>query len=211
MSKRLILWLSPAILYALFVAWYTDFGGPLSDEEVDNFIAVLDERGGNPEIIAKIEGFLRNDSGRQFLMLNALDMNDNPPDVEGAEPGENADQLMARYMEHMIPELLKRASHPVILGDAVYTAIDVVGIDNAEQWTGGAMFRYRSRRTFMEIVSHPAMAGKHEFKLAALDKTIAYPIETQIYFGDPRLILGLFLLAVTALLDIALFKPKTAR
>jgi hypothetical protein len=205
------LWLSPAILYALFVAWYTDFGGPLSDEEVDNFIAVLDERGGNPEIIAKIEGFLRNDSGRQFLMLNALDMNDNPPDVEGAEPGENADQLMARYMEHMIPELLKRASHPVILGDAVYTAIDVVGIDNAEQWTGGAMFRYRSRRTFMEIVSHPAMAGKHEFKLAALDKTIAYPIETQIYFGDPRLILGLFLLAVTALLDIALFKPKTAR
>lgn len=211
MSKRLILWLSPAILYALFVAWYTDFGGPLSDEEVDNFIAVLDERGGNPEIIAKIEGFLRNDSGRQFLMLNALDMNDNPPDVDGAEPGENADQLMARYMEHMIPELLKRASHPVILGDAVYTAIDVVGIDNAEQWTGGAMFRYRSRRTFMEIVSHPAMAGKHEFKLAALDKTIAYPIETQIYFGDPRLILGLFLLAVTALLDIALFKPKTAR
>jgi hypothetical protein len=210
-SKRLILWLSPAILYALFVAWYTDFGGPLSDEEVDNFIAVLDERGGNPEIIAKIEGFLRNDSGRQFLMLNALDMNDNPPDVDGAEPGENADQLMARYMEHMIPELLKRASHPVILGDAVYTAIDVVGIDNAEQWTGGAMFRYRSRRTFMEIVSNPAMAGKHEFKLAALDKTIAYPIETQIYFGDPRLILGLFLLAVTALLDIALFKPKTAR
>jgi hypothetical protein len=210
-SKRLILWLSPAILYVLFVAWYTDFGGPLSDEEVDNFIAVLDERGGNPEIIAKIEGFLRNDSGRQFLMLNALDMNDNPPDVEGAEPGENADQLMARYMEHMIPELLKRASHPVILGDAVYTAIDVVGINNAEQWTGGAMFRYRSRRTFMEIVSHPAMAGKHEFKLAALDKTIAYPIETQIYFGDPRLILGLFLLAVTALLDIALFKPKTAR
>ena len=208
MSKRLLLWLSPAIFYALFVAWYTDFGGPLSDEEVDNFVAVLEERGGNPETIAKIEGFLRNDSGRQFLMLNALDMNDNPPDVEGAEPGENADQLMARYMEHMIPELLKRASHPVILGDAVYTALDVVGIENAEQWTGGAMFRYRSRRTFMEIVSHPAIAGKHEFKLAALDKTIAYPIETQIYFGDPRLLLGLLLLAVTALLDIALFRTK---
>jgi len=207
-SKRLLLWLSPAIFYALFVAWYTDFGGPLSDEEVDNFVAVLEERGGNPETIAKIEGFLRNDSGRQFLMLNALDMNDNPPDVEGAEPGENADQLMARYMEHMIPELLKRASHPVILGDAVYTALDVVGIENAEQWTGGAMFRYRSRRTFMEIVSHPAIAGKHEFKLAALDKTIAYPIETQIYFGDPRLLLGLLLLAVTALLDIALFRTK---
>ena len=211
MSKRLFLWLVPATFYALFVAWYTDFGGPLSDEEVDNFVAVLEKRNAKPETIVKIENFLRNDSGRQFLMLNALDMNDNPPDVEGAEPGENADQLMARYMEHMLPELLKRASHPVILGDAVYSAIDVVGIENAEQWTDGAMFRYRSRRTFMEIVSHPAMAGKHEFKLAALDKTIAYPIETQIYFGDPRLLLGLLLLAVTALLDIALFRPKAAR
>ena len=211
MNKRLLLWLVPAALYVLFVAWYTDFGGPLSDAEVDDLVAVLEERGANPETIAKLEGFLRNDSGRQFLMLNAIDMNDNPPDVEGAAPGENADQLMARYMEHMLPELLKRASHPVILGDAVYTAIDVVGIENAEQWTGGAMFRYRSRRTFMDIVSHPAMAGKHEFKLAALDKTIAYPIETQIYFGDPRLLLGLLLLAVTALLDIALFRPKAAR
>jgi len=210
-SKRLLLWLVPAALYVLFVAWYTDFGGPLSDAEVDDLVAVLEERGANPETIAKLEGFLRNDSGRQFLMLNAIDMNDNPPDVEGAAPGENADQLMARYMEHMLPELLKRASHPVILGDAVYTAIDVVGIENAEQWTGGAMFRYRSRRTFMEIVSHPAIAGRHEFKLAALDKTIAYPIETQIYFGDPRLLLGLLLLALTALLDIALFRPKTAR
>ena len=211
MSKRLFLWLVPATFYALFVAWYTDFGGPLSDEEVDNFVAVLEKRNAKPETIVKIENFLRNDSGRQFLMLNAIDMNDNPPDVEGAAPGENADQLMARYMEHMLPELLKRASHPVIMGNAVYNAIDVVGIENAEQWTGGAMFRYRSRRTFMEIVSHPAMAGKHEFKLAALDKTIAYPIETQIYFGDPRLLLGLLLLAVTALLDIALFRPKAAR
>jgi hypothetical protein len=121
------------------------------------------------------------------------------------------DQLMTRYMEHMLPELLKRASHPVILGDAVYSAIDVVGIEKAEQWTGGAMFRYRSRRTFMDIVSHPATAGKHEFKLAALNKTIAYPIETQIYFGDPRLLLGLLLLAVTALLDIALLRPRAAR
>ena len=209
MSKRRILWLVPAALYVLFVSWYTDFGGPLSDEEVDNFVALVEQRGGDPELTAKLEGFLRNDSGRQFLMLNALDMDDNPPDVAGAAPGENADQLMARYMEHILPELLKRASHPVIMGNAVYGAIDVVGIKNAEQWTGGAMFRYRSRRAFMEIVSHPAIAGMHEFKLAALEKTIAYPIETQIYLGDPRLLLGLFLLALTALLDIALFRPKT--
>lgn len=211
MNKRYLLWLVPAALYALFVVWYTDFGGPLSDEEVDQFVATLAERGSPPERIAYLEKFLRNDSGRQFLMLNALDMYDNPPDVAGAAPGESADQLMARYMDHMIPELLKRACHPVILGDAVYTVLDVAGIEGASQWTGGAFFRYRSRRSFMEIVANPAILGPHKFKLAALEKTIAYPIETQIYLGDPRLLLGLILLSVTALLDIALFRPKASR
>jgi hypothetical protein len=161
----------------------------------------MTEHGGNPETIAHLEKFLRDDSGRQFLMVNALDMKENPPDVEGAEPGETADQLMARYMEHMFPELLKRACHPVIIGDAVYSVIDLLGIEGAEQWTGAAVFRYRSRRALMEILANPDTRGRHEFKLAALDKTIAYPIETSLYLGDARLLLGLILLAVTALLD----------
>jgi hypothetical protein len=201
MSNRARLWLVPALLYAAFVLWYTDFGGPLSDEEVDDFVATLTEHGGNPETIAYLAKFLRDDSGRQFLMVNALDMNENPPDVEGAEPGETADQLMARYMEHMFPELLKRACHPVIMGEAVYSVVDLLGIKGAEQWTDAAVFRYRSRRALMEILANPDTRGRHEFKLAALDKTIAYPIETSLYLGDARLLLGLILLAVTALLD----------
>ncbi len=206
MTKRKLLWLIPSVFYALFVFWYTDLGGPLSDQEVDTFVATLQARDADPQTLGKLEGFLRNDSGRQFLMLNALDLNDNPPNVGGAAPGESADQLMARYMEHMIPELLKRACHPVILGNAPYTAIDVIGIEGAEQWTGGGFVRYRSRRSFMEIVSNPAIVNQHEFKLAALDKTIAYPVETTIYLADLRLLLGLILLAITALLDIALFR-----
>ncbi len=208
MSPRTWLWLIPALLYAAFVFWYTDFDGPLSDEEVDQFVATMTEHGGDPETIAYLESFLREDTGHQFLMINALDMNENPPDVEGAAPGETADQLMARYMEHMFPELLTRACHPVIMGDAVYSVIDVVGIEGAEQWTAAAVFRYRSRRSLMEILANPDTRGRHEFKLAALDKTIAYPIETSLYLGDARLLLGLLLLAVTAVLDLLLFQRR---
>ena len=43
--------------------------------------------------------------------------------------------------------------------------------------------------------------ARHDFKMAGLEKTIAYPIEPRIYLGDLRLLLGLFMLAVTALLD----------
>ena len=201
MTQRSKIWLSSALVYATFVFWYTDFSGPLSDAEVDQFVVTMTQNGSDPSTVAYIETFLRNDSGRQFLMLNALDMNDNPPDIEGAEPGESAQQLMDRYMEHMYPELFKRASHPVIFGQAAYTVLDNVGIENAEQWTDGAIFRYRSRRTFMDLIANPNLKGRHAFKLAALDKTIAYPIETSIYLGDMRLILGLILLSITALLD----------
>ena len=208
MNQRSKIWLSSALVYAAFVFWYTDFSGPLSDTEVDQFVVTMTENGSEPSTVAYLETFLRNDSGRQFLMLNALDMNDNPPDVEGAEPGESAQQQMDRYMEHMYPELFKRASHPVIFGQAAYTVLDNVGIENAEQWTDGAIFRYRSRRSFMDLVANPNLKGRHAFKLAALDKTIAYPIETSIYLGDMRLILGLILLSITALLDSFLLPRK---
>ena len=96
-------------------------------------------------------------------------------------------------MEHMYPELLKRASHPIFSGNAVFYSMDVLGIEGAERWTQAALMRYRSRRDIVEIASNPVFQGKHEFKIAALDKTIAYPVETQLYLSDPRLLLLLVL------------------
>lgn len=202
MPTRVKIWLLPALLYTLFLFWYTDFGGPLSDAEVDAFLATMKTNGSDSEVIAFIERFAREDSGKQFLMVNNIDYNENPADVANAEPGETAEQLMARYMEHMIPALLMRACHPVLMGSAVYPTMDLVGIDGAESWDAAALFRYRSRRAFLEIVTNPAFRGKHHFKTAALEKTIAYPIEPQLYLGDPRLLLGLILLALTALVDL---------
>ncbi|MEP6389416.1 MAG: hypothetical protein ABJ056_05795 [Halioglobus sp.] len=201
MSTRVKIWLIPSLLYAAFFYWYTDFGGPLTDTEVDQFVATMKANGSDTEAIVFIDKFSRQDSGRQFLMVNNIDMNENPPDVEGAEPGESASDLMGRYMEHMIPALLARACHPVLMGSAVYPTMDLVGIEGAENWDQAALFRYRSRRAFLEIVTSPAFNGKHHFKTAALDKTIAYPIETNLYLSDPRLLLGLILLAATALID----------
>ena len=203
MRKRQILWLVPTVIYALFTFWYTDFGGPLTEEEIADYSETLAERMA-PDRLQYITQFMRNDTGRQFLMVNNIDNNETPPDVEGAEPGESAAQLMGRYMEHMYAQLSKRASHPVIAGNAIHDALDLVGVEDwetAQHWTTAAMMRYRSRRTFMEIITHPDMQGRHEFKIAALDKTIAYPIEMQLYLSDPRLLLALILLIVTLLID----------
>jgi len=207
-STRSTLWLIPALLYGAFVYWYTDIGGPLSDAEIDDFMATMEANGRDPTVISFLETFARQDSGRQFLMVNNIDMNDHPGNVEGANPGETANDLMGRYMEHMIPALLARASHPVMIGSVIYPTMDLVGIEGAERWDQAALFRYRSRRTLLEIVTHPTFSDKHHFKTAALEKTIAYPIETTLYLSDPRGLLGLLLLAITAILDARLSRKN---
>lgn len=204
--KRALVWGIPSLLYAAFVFWYTDFGGPLREPEIVAYLAKLDAQGFPAAARDRVRRFMETDTGRQFQMLNALDYAEDPPDVEGAEPGESAPQLMDRYMEHMYRELFKRACHPTIFGNAVHTAMDLVGVDALEapeQWDMAAFVRYRSRRTFMEIVTIPETRARHEFKVAALDKTIAYPVETR-HLGDPRLLLGLLLLSAAALLDLGL-------
>ncbi|MDK1024843.1 MAG: hypothetical protein QGD92_11505 [Gammaproteobacteria bacterium] len=205
MTRRMYLWLAPLLFYAVFTFWYTNTSGPLTDDEIGQFVMAMVQNGADPAVITRVRQFMETDTGRQFLMVNNIDMADDPGDVQGAEPGESADQIMNRYMEHMYPELFKRASHPVYVGEAVFDAMDIVGIEGAESWSRAALFRYRSRRDMMEITSNPAFRDKHHFKLAALDKTIAYPLENTLYLSDPRFLLALILLSAVALLDIALY------
>ena len=192
------IWVSLIIIHLGFFFWYTDLGGKLDSEEIDFFLEKLQENNSDldSDMYESIKNFMENDSGRQFLMVNNVDIDEDPEDVEGAEPGESAESLLGRYMEHMYSQLLRRACHPVFAGKAVWTAMDIIGIEGAENWDQAALMRYKSRRAFMEIATHPDMFGKHQFKIAALEKTIAYPVETQLYLSDPRFILGLIFLVL---------------
>ena len=201
MLLRLIVWAVPALLYAVFFFWYTSFGGPLTQEEVERYMSAFEERGGDAEVLAQMRAFLESDTGNDFIMINALHMKDTPDQVEGVEPGESSDDVMAKYMEYMWPALLRRASHPVMFGPAVSNALDVAGIEDARIWNRGAAMRYRSRRDMMEITTNPAFSGRHDFKTASLEKTIAYPIEDALTLTDPRVLLFFVLLSVAGVLN----------
>ena len=196
------IWVSLLVIYAGFFLWYTDIGGKLDKEEIEFFLEKVEENASansvDPEVYNSmknsIKRFMEEDTGRQFLMVNNIDMDDDPENVEGAEPGESAERLLDRYMEHMYAQLLKRACHPVFAGNAVHPSMDLVGIEGAEIWDRAALMRYKSRRAFMEVVTHPNMLSKHDFKVAALEKTIAYPVETDLYLSDPRFLLALILI-----------------
>ncbi len=211
LSVRLIIWGVVAFVFLAFFAWYTDLRGPLTESEISEYLATLEARNAPPETLARLTNFMEEDTGRQFFMLNAIDMSDNPPDVPGAAPGETAEQLMARYMEHMYTELFSRACHPTLIGPAVAPAMDLVGtkgLSQAEDWTMGGFMRYRSRRSFMEIVTIPETRERHDFKIAALDKTIAYPVEARLNLGDPRWVLALVLVALASILDRLFVRSK---
>ena len=199
MSNGMKIWISLLVIYAGFFLWYTDMGGKLDEEEIEFFLEKLEENASvnsddSRTQISRIKRFMEEDTGRQFLMVNNIDMNENPEDVEGAEPGESAESLLDRYMEHMYSQLIKRACHPVFAGYAIHPSMDIVGIEGAEIWDQAALMRYKSRRAFMEVVTHPNMLSKHDFKVAALEKTIAYPVETALYLSDPRFLLALILI-----------------
>jgi len=193
------IWVSLLVVYAGFFLWYTDIGGKLDKEEIEFFLEKLEENisansvGFNTQR-ESIKRFMEEDTGRQFLMVNNIDMDDDPENIEGAEPGESAERLLDRYMEHMYSQLLKRACHPIFAGSVIHPSMDLVGIEGAEIWDQAALMRYKSRRAFMEVVTHPNTLSKHDFKVAALEKTIAYPVETDIYLSDLRFLLALILI-----------------
>ena len=186
-------WAVLLLLYVLFFSWYTSFGGPLSEEEIEHYMSLFETGDGDPEQRALLRNFMESDTGDDFVMINVIDLYEVPMQIEGVEPGETSPQVLDKYMAYMYPALFSRASHPVLFGSAAAPAMDIMNAPGMENWTTGAGMRYRSRRDLLEISTNPAFAGSHEFKVAAMRKTIAYPIDPWFHFGDPRLLLALIL------------------
>ena len=188
-------WLVIAAAYLAFFSWYTSFKGPLTPAEIEHYMTLSEQQdpGASAEDRARIRAFMEEDTGDDFVMINVIHLYDEPLQIEGVEPDDTTDEVLAKYMEYMFPAMLSRASHPVFQGSAVSTAMDIMNADGMERWTAGAGVRYRSRRDLLEIGTNPAFEGRHEFKVAAMAKTIAFPVDPFNYLGDPRLILALLL------------------
>ncbi len=193
MNKLTGLWLAIGLIYLSFFSWYTSFGGPLTDEEIDHYLNIMIEGGADEEQLTRMRRFMEEDTGDDFVMINVIDMYETPLQIEGVEPGETSDQVLDKYMQYMYPELFKRASHPVLVGTAAANAMDIMNADGMHHWTRGAGMRYRSRRDVLDISLNQEFQGAHEFKVAAMAKTIAFPVDPWFQLGDPRLILALLL------------------
>lgn len=200
------MWLIPAIGYLGFLIWYTDFAGPLTETEKQRYLAYFATNGADEQTVRRMTEFMAEDTGRQFVMVNILDIADDPPVLPATGPGASGSALIGHYMEHMYPALLSRACHPIYAGRSVFEALDLQGISGAAVWDQAALMRYRSRRDLLDIATNPEFADRHEYKMAGLDKTIAFPVENILFYHDLRMLLALTLFAFISFVDLLIYR-----
>ena len=194
-------WYFFILFYVFFFIWYTNLSGPLNDKEIKFFMKVISERALNDEQrIERLRKFMEEDDGKDFFMVNFLDYNDTPETMPATGKGASSSNLMNYYMEYMYPEMFKRASHPVFFSDVFFPAMDIVSAEGMEDWDNVALVRYRSRKDMLQIGLNPIFDERHPYKIEALDKTIAIPVETP-FLNDLRLILFILFLTLGLFID----------
>ena len=100
MSRTTLTWLIIVAVYLTFFSWYPSFGGPLTEEEIDHYMALFDqtEPSLSQDELAMVRKFMEEDAGNDFVMINLVDLYETPRQIEGAraDPGSHPTQVSAR-------------------------------------------------------------------------------------------------------------------
>ena len=201
----IIIWATALGLYAIFWLWYVGFRKPLSKSEIDNYLQLLKQyEGYKNEDLSGIRQFLEKDTGKSFVMVNSIVLKKTPDLVEGVQEGASSRDVLMNYVKPFMKMMLKRGGIGIFQGRVAGQSFDVINMDNADYWQISGINRFRSRRDLMEILTTPQFHEKHALKFAALDKSIAYPVDPWFQLGGFPLTVGLMLALIAAILHIFL-------
>ena len=98
---------------------------------------------------------MRSDTGDDFVILNALDLRDQPLQVAGVEPGETSEDVLARYSEPFLGKALLSAAHPVMFGAAAQERYASSVITGAWSEAVSPSFFLRKSRSIRVSTSRP--------------------------------------------------------
>ncbi len=200
------IWLAAAAIYLAFRAWYDNWRGALSAAEIASYVEQLEAREfTDPQAVEDLRRFMEEDDGREFVMLNLVRLSPDPlPHPETGEP-RPASELLRGYLGTFLPQLARRAGHPLLQARKVGAYIDSWNVEPDPGWTFMGYMRYRSRRDLIEMVATPGFDGAHAFKLAAMPKTFSFPTQPMIsLYAGPRVWVALVLALAAALGHLAM-------
>lgn len=194
----LIIIISAAVIYGLFWSWYVGFGGKISPELIQQVLNVIDNDKGawsSDTHRRNVKKLLETDDGKDFVMVNLLKIK---------EPKKESLKLLEKYSKVFLGKLLKRGGHPIAQARATSGKVEFLNVPENEEWDVAILVRYRNRSDFAEMVLETADSEHHGFKMAALDRTVAFPAAPWFILGGPKILVALVLALIAALLHIAL-------
>ena len=180
----IVIWIIALSLYALFWLWYCGLKGRLSKHEVEIFISSFEAKGLSESALSNIRKFLEQDDGREFFMVNLLEIK---------SPKSESQKLLMGYFKKFMSGMIPRGGHPLFLAKAAAKNIENLNCEHADDWSSVGIIRYRSRRDFAQIVLKTFGSEHHSDKLLSLKKTLAFPSTTTLFFGSPKIIIALVL------------------
>jgi len=197
-----------AAIYALFLFWYGGSGDPLSPEEIEQYMAIVETRGsgsdaqerGRDEAKVKLREFMETDDGQEFVMVNLNVYRDAARYADGSEASGSAEEAEKEYQRRIAPHLLVRATHPLLM---VEPAVSLGGIGDFERqdWSRVNLVRYRSRRDFLDFILKTSWAQDVDHKWAALGRSHALAATPRVSFATVRLVPLLILIITGLVLD----------
>ena len=187
------IWIIALSLYAVFWLWYCGAKGRLYKHEVEIFISSFEAKGLSERALSNIREFLEQDDGREFFMVNLLEIK---------SPKRESQQLLMGYFKKFMSGMIPRGGHPLFLAKAAAKNIENLNCDHADNWSSVGIIRYRSRRDFAQVVLKTFGSEHHADKLSSLEKTLAFPSTTTLLIGSPRIIVALVLGLVASIIHI---------
>ena len=195
MATLMIIWGVAIVAYCLFWAWYVGFGSKVSEQDLNRYMACVEQTELSEESMASFRNFFANDDGKEFFMVNLLLLK---------EPKSKSRQLLNKYTSIFVGKLIKRAGHPYFVGLAQARNIENLNCEVVDGWTTTALMRYRSRKDLGELLVDTFRSEHHGFKLAALEKTFAFPASAILNIGSVRSLVGLVIALIAAVTHIVL-------
>ena len=199
------IWVVALGLYIFFRLWYDNWKGPLSTQEVNDFMNQVSGLKMSEYSDPKdLRAFLEADDGKEFVMVNLVRVHTGElAHPHTGKPTKGID-LLREYGNSFVKVLVKHGGHPVLVMRKVGGYIDSWNTPPDPGWHVAGSMRYRSRRDMMQLALDPSVRDVHILKTAATATTFSFP--SQVVLGlaiRPRVWVALVLTSGAALLHLA--------
>jgi hypothetical protein len=199
------IWVLALGLYVVFRLWYDNWKGPLSPQEVNDFMnQISDLKMSEYSDPKDLRAFLQADDGKEFVMVNLVRVHTGElAHPHTGKPTKGID-LLREYGNSFVKVLIKHGGHPVLVMRKVGGYIDSWNTPPDPGWHVAGSMRYRSRRDMMLLALDHSVKHVHILKTAATATTFSFP--SQVVLGlaiRPRVWVALVLALGSALVHLA--------